>query len=164
ADADAAGRDACVEPAGGPIARGLAVGGAVRRAGAARRSSRGRGAAQRSRGAVRGSVAPRARQAERRDARQADAGARARGAAARDLSAERFAVKRLARLAGQQGPSRAAEELLRRAVELDADDRDSARSLADVEKARGDDLAYLNTLDQLLRTSRRTFEGPAREA
>src|SRR5439155_168602 len=84
--------------------------------------------------------------------------------AARALGAERFAVRRLARLAAQQGPSRAAEELLSRAVELDGDDRDSARALADVEKARGDDLAYLNTLDQLLRSARRTFDGPSREA
>jgi tetratricopeptide (TPR) repeat protein len=89
---------------------------------------------------------------------------RLRARAAHDQSAERFAVRRLGRLAAHQGPSRAAEELLRRAVELDADDRESARALADVEKARGDDLAYLNTLDQLLRTARRTFEGPAREA
>jgi tetratricopeptide (TPR) repeat protein len=89
---------------------------------------------------------------------------RMRARAARDAVAERFAVKRLARLAAAQGPSGAAEELLRRAVELDPDDRDSARALADVEKARGDDLAYLHTLDQLLRTARRTFEGAAREA
>jgi tetratricopeptide (TPR) repeat protein len=89
---------------------------------------------------------------------------RTRARAAHDQQAERFAVRRLARLAAQQGPSRAAEELLRRAVELDPDDRDSARALADVERARGDDLAYLNTLDQLLRTARRTFEGPVREA
>jgi tetratricopeptide (TPR) repeat protein len=89
---------------------------------------------------------------------------RARARAQKDLDGERFAVRRLAKLAVSLGPSRAAEELFRRAIELDPDDRDAARALADIEKTRGDDLAYLTTLDQLLRTARRTFEGAAREA
>jgi tetratricopeptide (TPR) repeat protein len=89
---------------------------------------------------------------------------RARAHAANDAAGERYAVKRLARLAAAAGPTRAAEDLFRRAVELDADDRDAARALADLEHGRGDERAYLERLEQLLRTARRTFEGAAREA
>jgi tetratricopeptide (TPR) repeat protein len=98
------------------------------------------------------------------EATQALEALRLRARGARDFAGERWAVRRLAHLATAHGPTRAAEELFRRALELDPDDREAARALADIERGRGDDLAYLDTLDRLLRTARRTFEGGAREA
>jgi tetratricopeptide (TPR) repeat protein len=89
---------------------------------------------------------------------------RERAVTTRDLQTEKYAVRRLAKLAAERGPSPATEELLRRAVEIDPDDREAARALAQAERARGDDRAYLESLERLLRTARRTFEGAAREA
>ncbi len=89
---------------------------------------------------------------------------RERAHAQHDLAGEKYAVRRLARLAAERGPSPAAEELFRRAVELDPDDRDAASALAQVERARGDDRAYLESLERLLKTARRKFEGALREA
>jgi tetratricopeptide (TPR) repeat protein len=81
-----------------------------------------------------------------------------------DGAGERWATRRLARRALEAGPTASAEALLRRAVELDPDDREAARALAQLERARGDDAALLSTLESLLRSARRTFEGAAREA
>lgn len=89
---------------------------------------------------------------------------RARAEAAGDVAGERWALRRLVAVAAQGGPTPAAEALCRRAVALDPDDRDAVRLLAQLERARGDDRAYLESLDRLLRTARRTFEGAAREA
>jgi tetratricopeptide (TPR) repeat protein len=89
---------------------------------------------------------------------------RERAVSTRDIVTEKYAVRRLARLASERGPSPSTEDLLRRAVELDPDDRDAARALAQAERARGDDRAYLESLERLLRTARRTFEGAQREA
>jgi tetratricopeptide (TPR) repeat protein len=89
---------------------------------------------------------------------------RGRAERAQDAPTERWAVRRLARLYAERGPSPGTEALLRRAVELDPDDRDAASALAQAEKARGDDRAYLDSLERLLRTARRTLEGAAREA
>src|SRR5205807_718023 len=91
---------------------------------------------------------------------------RARAAAARDEAAERWAIRRLLRVATAQRvqPSRASEELARRSLELDPDDREAATVLYEVERARGNAPAQLAALDHLMRIARRTFEGPAREA
>ncbi len=89
---------------------------------------------------------------------------RRRGTEQSDVALEKYAVRRLAKMAALKGPSRAAEELFRRALTLDPDDPLIARALADVERSRGDDLSYLDTLDQLLIGVRRRFEGADREA
>ena len=88
---------------------------------------------------------------------------RARAAAARDEAGERWATRRLLRIATAQR-STAAEELARRALELDPDDREAATMLAELERARGNPSAQLAALERLLRIARRTFEGPEREA
>lgn len=91
---------------------------------------------------------------------------RARAAAARDDAAERWAIRRLLRVASAQRALRsgASEELARRALELDPDDREAASILYEIERARGNVPAQLAAIDRLLRIARRTFEGPAREA
>ncbi|MGZ3429798.1 MAG: tetratricopeptide repeat protein, partial [Polyangia bacterium] len=88
---------------------------------------------------------------------------RARAAAAHDDAGERWATRRLLRVASAQR-SGASEELARRALELDPDDREAATALYDLERARGNAPAQLAAIERLLRIARRTFEGPAREA
>ncbi len=88
---------------------------------------------------------------------------RQRAQAAHDGVGERWALRRLVRAAFAQRSS-AAEELARRALELDGDDREAAEVLAELESARGHDAGHLVALERLLRIARRTFEGPAREA
>jgi tetratricopeptide (TPR) repeat protein len=88
---------------------------------------------------------------------------RARAQASHDTAAERWALRRLVRVAWANRAG-AAEELARRALELDGDDREAAEVLAELERARGNDSAHLAALERLLRIARRTFEGPEREA
>ncbi|HEX4460987.1 MAG TPA: hypothetical protein VIA18_23565, partial [Polyangia bacterium] len=88
---------------------------------------------------------------------------RLRAQAAHDGVGERWALRRLVRAAFAQR-SGAAEELARRALELDGDDREAAEILVALEEARGNDSAHLVALERLLRIARRTFEGPGREA
>jgi tetratricopeptide (TPR) repeat protein len=89
---------------------------------------------------------------------------RARAHAAGAEDPERWAVRRLCRLLYGGGPAPAHEALFRRALELDPDDRNAAEALAAIERARGDDVALLASLDWLLQAARRGIEGPAREA
>ncbi len=88
---------------------------------------------------------------------------RARAAASRDEASERWAIRRLLRVAAAQR-SGASEELARRALELDPNDREAATLLYELERARGNATAQLAALERLLRIARRTFEGPEREA
>ena len=88
---------------------------------------------------------------------------RARAAVQRDEAGERWATRRLLRVAAAQR-SGASEELARRALELDPDDREAATVLFAIERTRGQAPAQLAALERLLRIARRNFEGPAREA
>jgi tetratricopeptide (TPR) repeat protein len=88
---------------------------------------------------------------------------RARAAATHDLAVEKWALRRLLRVAWANR-SGGAEELARRALALDGDDREAATVLAEIEALRGNDAAHLIALERLMRIARRTFEGPAREA
>ncbi|HEY7954123.1 MAG TPA: tetratricopeptide repeat protein, partial [Polyangia bacterium] len=88
----------------------------------------------------------------------------ARARSAGDESSERWALRRLAKLAAARGPTTATEPLFTRAIALDPDDREAAGALAQLARARGDDTAFLGAVEQLLRIARRGLEGAAREA
>jgi tetratricopeptide (TPR) repeat protein len=88
---------------------------------------------------------------------------RARARHAGDRARERFALKHLLRLARDAGSPRTGE-LAARALELDPDDRDAARQLADAEQQRGDLPAYVAALERLIAIVRRRYEGPTAEA
>jgi tetratricopeptide (TPR) repeat protein len=80
-----------------------------------------------------------------------------------DAPTELIVVRRLATLAGALGHDRAAEELLRRCLELAPDDEPAARGLAELYRRQRDGRRYVLTLERLLGAMRRRGAPPAEE-